>query len=649
MADYLDTPGNSIAPEQSAQTQDQQLPGYRYGKALCETARAGSSDRIKSFKENWRFLLGQDQWGTPQTSAAKQIDQWAFKGIVNWTYATVKTKAAMLCSAPTELFCDPLDQASTYYDRLLVKSALEHEMTRLRFRQVKEDAYLWGSASGVGVAMVTAKADQLTGAMKLALLNIRSDEFYRDPSADSITSPNCRFVVWETELDMSQIREMWPSKANEVKTSARQVTGGWTYHPDNTDNNLIYGTAGEFVVDSANTLKSRKALVSFIWIRDESLIEDLQSVMVKDAGPGLSCTSCGTVYEEDATPGLNLGEPCPTCDGALEQITIPPKIEQNRIVRRQYPYGRLIVYSGTTLLYDGENPYEIEGVFPFFVYHHDRIPGDFYGANDVTLLKSLQIAENTVVSMGVDGVVLSMFGPFEYPIGAKSYTALGNGPKERHPVPDHLTGKAHFIPPASADMNLWSGVLNALQYHFTVVSGLNSVSFGGQSGSPPVSATEAEISNARLSDRMKGHAAGLSQFMSDGSNIIWQMMQQFYGDAQEIPVTMPNSEVTSINIEVKQLPKVRVRVEVNTQPAFRDKLLGQNAVPLLTNPAVVASPYFPDALEAIGFPPARIKEMMVRRGTQQETAPTGAPVGPSEAAPPNLSLVPPQADGGPIG
>jgi len=106
--------------------------------------------------------------------------------------------------------------------------------------------------------------------------------------------------------------------------------------------------------------------------------------------------------------------------------------------------------------------------------------------------------------------------------------------------------------------------------------------------------------------------------------------------------------VQSIQIEVKKLPKVNVRVEVNTQPAFRDKLLGQNAVPVLTNPMMVQSPYFPDVLEAIGFPPARIKEMLVRRGTQQEMAPaSGPPSGAPEPAPPAMEPMP---EGGmPIG
>lgn len=632
----MDTPGSSIASNDPPKL-DQEQAGYRYAKALCETARGASSERTKSFKKNWDFLLGKDQWSAAITSAARQIDQWAFKGVVNWTYSTVKTKAAMVCGAPTEIFCEPLDDGSSYYDRLLAKSTIEHELTRLRFIQVKEDAYLWGSTSGVGISMVTAKPDSLTGTMALALLPIRSDQFYRDPSADSITSPDCRFVVWEPELDMSTVRKMWPSKASQVKTNPRQVTGGWTYRTEQTADNLVYGNAGEFFVDSTNTLNSRKANVSFVWIRDESVVEDLQQVMLKDAGPGYQCVSCDAMYEEGAA---EASAPCPLCGGDMENITIPPKIQENTIIRRRYPYGRLIVYSGATLLFDGENPYELEHVFPFAVYHHDRVPGDFYGTNDVDLLRSLQEAENTVLSMGVDGVVLSMFGPFEYPVGCKSYTDLGNGPKERHPVPDHLSGKARFVPSGAADMNLWHGVLQAIQYQFSVSSGLSGPSLG-QVSSPPISATEAEISNARLSDRMKGHAQAFSAYCSDLASIVWALMQQLYEAPMTIPVRMPDSELKSIAVEVQSLPKMRIRVEINTQEAIKDKLLGQNLAGFVSQGGM-DSPHADIVLEAFGVPPTRIKELLARRGLQQEIAP-GTPAGPP-AAPPQ-----PQMQGGPIG
>lgn len=633
-------PGNSIAPDDTPKI-DQEQPGYRYAKALCETARGAASDRVKQFKSNWDYLLGKNHWKAASTQAAKQIDQWAFKGIVNWTYATVKTKASMICSTPTELFCDPLDDKTTYYDRLLAKSAVEHELERLRFKQVKEDAYLWGSASGVGVSMVYAKPDPLTGTMALCLMPIRSDQFYRDPSADSITSHDCRFVVWDPELDMSTIRQMWPSKADQVKPNQRQVVGGWTYRTEQTADNLIYGTAGEYSINQNNTLQSRKALVSFVWIRDESVIHDLQQVMLKPAGPGYQCISCDAMYEEGATDA----GPCPTCGGDMENITLPAKMQENTIVRRQYPYGRLIVYSGNTLLYDGENPYELEHVFPFAVYHHDRVPGDFYGVNDVDLTKSLQEAEDTVLSMGVDGVVLSMFGPFEYPVGCKSYTALGNGPKERHPVPDHLAGKARVIPMGGADMGLWSGVLQKIEQQFSIVAGLSGPSLG-QTSSPPISAAEAEITNARLSDRMKGHAQAFSQYCSDLATIVWTLMQQFYEGDRMTPVQMPDSEVKSVAIEVQALPPMRIRVEINTQEAIKDKLLGQN-LQMFVAQGGMDSPHADIVLEALGVPPIRIKELLARRGLQQELMPPGVS-GPMPPAPPPMQPQP-QMQGGPLG
>lgn len=616
--------GTTDAAPDALAKPDQELAGYRYAKALCEIARGAFGERVRSFKKNWDFMLGKDNWKTPLSLAARQLDEWSFRGVVQWTFATIKTKASMLCSIPTEIFCEPLDDGSSYYDRLLAKSAIEHELARLRFNQVKEDAYLWGSVSGVGISMVTYKPDPLTGTMALSLVPIRSDQFFRDPSADSITSPNCRFVVWEPVLDMSTIREMWPGKADKVKPTGNYVSGGWNYR---TETSLLYGAAGEFSIGSDSTLNSRKAVVSFVWVRDESIIEDLQQVILKDAGPGYQCVSCDAMYEQGAA---NPNQPCPTCGGDMEDVTIPAKTQENKIIRRQYPYGRLLVYSGKTLLFDGENPCELETVFPFAVYHHDRIPGDFYGTNDVDLLRSLQEAENTVLSMGVDGVVMSMFGPFEYPVGCKSYTDLGNGPKERHPVPDHLSGKARFVPSSGADMNLWHGVLQKIEQQFTIVSGLSGPSLG-QTSSPPISATEAEITNARLSDRMKGHAQAFSAYCSDVASIVWALMQQFYEAPMTVPVRMPDSELKSIAVEVQSLPKMRIRVEINTQEAIKDKLLGQNLAGFVAQGGM-DSPHADIVLEAFGVPATRIKELLARRGLQQEIAP-GVPAGPPVAPP----------------
>jgi len=639
MLSPIDLPTLEPEPPLESLEKDSDLPAYRYARALAETARSASSDRIKGFKRNWEFLLGRNQWAKPASSSAAALDQWSFRGVVNWLFATVKTKAAMIVGASSDIVCDPLDDQSSYFDRLLVKSSIEHELERVHFRQVKEDAYLWGSTCGVGIAMWTARPDQLTGTMALNLGAVKASEFYRDPSADSITSKECRFVVWDPELDMSTVRQMWPSKAHKVKPEIRQVTGGFTYKPDKTDDNLIYGTSGEFVVDQQNVLRSRKAKVTFVWIRDESVVEDLHSVIIKEAQPGIQCVSCDSIHE--ASEELSTESPCPVCGGDMQPVEIPAQTEQNRIFRRAYPYGRLIVYSGETLLYDGENPYEIETVFPFAVYHHDRIPGDFYGSNDVAMLESLQDAQNRTVGELIDYVRLGVNGPFEYAVGCKSYTDMGNGPAERHPVPDHLFGKARFVTPDGFNVQAWSALHSALDMHFQIVGGLGSIGFS-QTSSPPISATEAELANARLSDRMKGHAQGFSDFCSEVASIGYQMMKQFYSAPMTIPVTMPDSEIKSIAVEVQKLPKVNVRVVVAAEQTAKDKLMGQNVAGFAASGGM-ESPYADIVLESFGLAPARIKELMQRRALQQEL---GVPTSPMMPEPtgggvPNAQLLAP--------
>lgn len=639
----------SSPAQQAAPVKDTDQPAYQYAKALCETARAGSVDRMRTFKNNWDFFVGKGHFKNwPHQTL---LDMWQFRGVINWTYATIRTKASMLTSAQSDIFVDPLDENSTYLDRLLIKSANEHEATRTRFQQVKEDVFISGSVTGVGISMYTAKPDPLTGAMALAHTPIRSDEFARDPSADSITSPNCRFVTWFPLLDMSTVRQMFPSKASKVKPESRAIeSGGWTYKPDNTDSNLFYGSAGEFAVDRSNVLYSRKARVYFVWIKDESVVEDLQNVLLKPESPGYVCDRCDQVYDQ-GVPGTEDGM-CPECGGNLQDTTIPAKYEQSRIIRRAYPYGRLIVYSGDTLLFDGENPYELENVFPFAVYHHDRIPGDFYGGNDVELLEALQDAMERSMAQLVDYVRLGANSPILYPADYKSISEMGNGPSQRLPGPKQLPWQPFRLPPTGFDTSSWQALYNALYQNFQIVSGLSQAGLG-QTSAPPISATEAEIANARLSDRMKGHATELSQWGSDALSIQDQMARQFYTDSQTIAVTFPDSTIKATEIEWSQLPKARVRVMVSPERGTQDKLVGQNVMMMAQQPGLLEGPLAPFLLGKIGASPAEIKELQDRAGLQKELLPPGAApsMGPPTGGPqPPLQLVPPQTQpqaGGP--
>lgn len=626
---YDDT---TAAPQDEVKGKDTALPAYRYAKTLTHAAKGAIEGRTKNFKLLWDKFLGRYNWVSPTSGGARVLAGWCFQGVVNWTFSTIKTKASMILGAVSEIYVDALDDQSTYYERLLVKSAEEHLLKSVRAEEVRHKTYISGSVTGIGVSMWQYRVDPITGQWKLVLVPIKSDEFFPDPSVDSITHPDCRYVVWSTDMDMSRVREIFLGKSAQVKPEVSNVmeTGGMTYTTPG-DSNLIEGP-GQYLPSVRTNAATRKAKVNFVWVKDESLIEELNDVLVSEAQPGLWCADCAQSYALDAVES----DSCPQCDMPMENVTIPPKMRTDRTIRKAYPYGRLIVYSGDTLLFDGQNPYELENCFPFAVYHHERVPGEYLGANDVELLDAIQDAQNRTIGQILDSTRLSLNGVFVYPVSCKSFTAMGVTPAERHPLPDNISWQPHFVAPESTNIALAQLAMGAIKEQFIVVSGLGGPSLGEVS-SPPISATEAEIANARLSDRMKGHAREFSMYLSDEAEIGRQLAVQFYGDQQmNVPVTMPDSTVKDVMIEWANLPNVRVRVSVDPAQSIRDKQMGQVvsilATPGPTGVAPIDGPHAEILLEAAGVAPNRIKELMDNRALNQEMQA-------SLPAPPPLGLV----------
>jgi hypothetical protein len=133
-----------------------------------------------------------------------------------------------------------------------------------------------------------------------------------------------------------------------------------------------------------------------------------------------------------------------------------------------------------------------------------------------------------------------------------------------------------------------------------------------------------------MSERMRGHARGLGQWATDDINIQVQLMQQFYDQPMQVAVTMPDSTVKSIQIEVQKLPKARVRILVSPEDTVKDKLQGQNAMQMAQS-GLLDSPYADLFLGKLGFSPTEIKEFQNRKALQEELVPPGTG--------PNLSLV----------
>lgn len=623
------------APNVPEQLADVDQPAYRYAVALSQSARANAKPYVEKFKGYWDFLLGKGQWRSAASTSARQLEDWQFRGVVNDLWAVHDTKRSIVAGASSKVTVEPLDEDSEEYQRAQVKAAIDQDLERQNFVRVRRDVYDWGGVCGVGIAMHELKPDPLTGAMYTCLRAINPAEFYWDPNEDTIETS--QFCVWEPTLPMSVVRKMFPSKASLVRPDDRPVPGPTVTYTVPGDANLFYGPTGDYIQDSSNVLKQRRAKVCFVWIKDEEVIQEIQETIVRGEVQGYQCVSCGEVMDPEEG-NYPQGDACPMCGGDLNEVTIPPKVNRQEISRRAYPYGRLTVYSGKVLLYDGENPLELTRVFPFYAYHHYRLPGVFPGFGDVSLLRSLQEEMNTTIGQGVDYLRLGVYGMLIYPVSFKSITKIGNAPSERHPGPDRASWLPQYVSPNSFNTGAWGAVLGALERKFQTLSGISPLGFG-QTSAPPISATEAELSVQGPTQRMKNHATEFALFSTAVAQGTWELMQQIGGERQ-VSVRMPDGNAKNLPVAPQDFPRIKVSVSIDLEEAALDKLHSQVLAGWLAQGGL-QSPDADVVMEEFGVNPGRIKELMRRKALHGELAPPGVP-------PPGMPMGEPQAmNGGP--
>jgi hypothetical protein len=601
-----------------------------------------------------------------------------------------------LDAAPA-MHAEPLSDDVTTLDLEHAKNVTKHERDRLRMEKHRQTVYYDGTVIGKGLTHFYSEKDKLSGEMKLCAERVDPRRFYWDPSADSLAE--CRFVVYEPELDMSRIAEIFPEKAGEVKPSTKTDLGKpYSETRSRSNDELMYSTGtGMAVFEKDGQMHQKKADVAFVWVKSDELLEEVRAKVLKEERPGLRCLDCGVPMEEDAAepaPMMDMGgigdmmdggpemgmEPgmedmappaCPHCGSPnLQPITLPEEAENETVISRKYPYGRLIVTTGEVLLFDGPSPWELETVFPFAEYAFDPIPGDFMGVSDVDLLKSVSMVLDKNQAMLLDAQRLTSMGVFEYPIGAEGYSQLGTQPGQTVPVSPELIGMSRWITPNGYNDRLHSVLDEISMRDLQRISGISDVS-QGMSPTAPTSGVEVQARQRAAATRIGQHMKAMSQYDTDCSNIIFQLMRQLYkgprmfrydmamapmlGQEMEAMGQAP-SEFQAISLDVSMLPPgIAIRMTADPDDIEKDRLEGQNVLGVITNvfanPGILLSvaPYLDILLPSMGIKPQKAKELQTRVMTNlpmiqaammaQAALPTGNPPGQSDttgpSSPPN--------------
>lgn len=485
--------------------------------------------------------------------------------------------------------------------REVASNAVRHELERCNWHDLREDTYLTASIGKVGIAMVRTERDRLNGEYKVALDPADITRFYPDPSGSRLY--DCEYVCYEPQLDMSKVRAICdaygvPEKYKKIVPNASSSTGTMpTVSRSRTDDEIVYAPGSEIALSSKNEIRTRKANVAFIWIKDDALSVEVKSTVDSkpEADADLTCTTCGMVYESDETPT------CPECGSAEATYA-----EQTNM----YPFGRLIVLCQEQVLYDGQNPLEIDCVFPFAAYVHYRIPGEFWGFSDLDLLKSNQMQADKTVSQLIDAMRLTSMGYLQIPAGEPAWANVTNEPGQKVPTRPENKDTTRWITPQGYNPQLHSIADNTIYSDFQRISGETDMAVS-QAPSAPDSATEVKSRDTTRNQRIGRHLDAMNQFSSDLASLVWQVMVQYYVGPRPFMFSPNGSQFESVVLDVSTLPRnLRIRVEADIDAIEKDKLAGQNLVMAMQSGVI---PMMPDILlRALGTPEPIINEIMNR-------------------------------------
>ena len=571
-----DDPRTDIAQ----QTTDQ--PGYKIGKAIWDGAKTHSRNYTSSYEEDQKFFLGENQWPKPTSYRAARRSKWKNQSVRNYLFSTIRHKMAVVLDAEPEILAEPLNEQVTLEDRNKAAWIVKSEFERMGFSNIREDVFLDGAVLGKGIVHWYHTVDPLSGLKQIAGSLVDPNRFYPDTSANATRIKECRYLVYEPELDMADCRRIFPETYRLIQPRVETIGKMGSVSYSKSADELIYGAGtGELTVTSDGMIQIRKADVAFVYIGDPTIAEELKYVLESGPERGYKCQSCGASFAkaEAIVEPMNPQSPaCPTClMNALEPTMLPPVFQQQMDRTRAYPYGRLIALTENALLYDGQNEEKLRAPhFPFSEYGHYRINRRFWKYGDVALAKTVQQALNKNMSQAIDNLRMNGNAPLEFPAEVPAYRNLGTQPGDTVPCPASFMGMARFLPTNSYAVQLHQIIDDALKRDMQEITNVSDVA-RGITPSAPTSGKEVQVREQFASQGIGLHRKEMNEFESDSADIVYQMARNLYTQPRAFKGRTPQGDIDFITEVVASLPAdLAIRITADVDRVQKDNLLGQN-------------------------------------------------------------------------
>lgn len=476
-------------PERQGQDQtDDERKAVRLAEHLFQKAKKARSKYDKDWCTYFKYFRG-DQWTTKRPS-------YRHSEVINVITSHLRNILPILTDPLPQVTAIPEDPTDYEFAQIL-QQVISSKWDRDGYNQIVAESLIDAGIVGTAIGYVPWIDSLKDGLGDYVFETVDPAHVFPDPEARDVNDRRGKFFVVAEPVDISEIREEYPDKADKVK-------------PDLSD-----AVTNNSYLDEAQDFQFKSPVDNRMMVAD--------SRTPNQGNPDLVLKLCVYVLSDEVVSKK---------DTVVDQQTGEAQTIEQDV--KKYPKGRKIVTAGGILLEDSEIKYD-DGKFPYARLINDVIPRSFWGDGEIGLLKSPQDIINKTCSYMMDYLII-MCNPV-WVIDSEAQVDVDNITNEPGMILLKKKGgearREQGVPPPPFIQNMMQYFMSDV---FAKLSGQNEISQGALDKSQLSGEAISQLTEASQT-RLRAKARNLDQYLNQVGQLMVSRILQYYNLPRVVRIT----------------------------------------------------------------------------------------------------------------
>lgn len=458
---------------------EEERSAVRLAEKLFSKAKKARSRYDKDWCTYFKYFRG-DQWTTKRPS-------YRHSEVINVITSHLRNILPILTDPLPQVTAIPEDPTDYEFAQIL-QQVISSKWDRDGYNQIVAESLIDAGVVGTAIGYIPWIDSLKDGLGDYVFETVDPAHVFPDPQARDVNDRRGKFFCVAEPVDISEIREEYPDKADKVKPDLSDAISFNSY------------------LDEAQEFQFKSPVDNRMMVAD--------SRSPQQGNPDLVLKLCVYVLSDEVISKKETVVDSQTG----ESQTIDQDV-------KKYPKGRKIVTAGGILLEDSEIKYD-DGKFPYARLINDVVPRAFWGDGEIMTLKSPQDIINKLSSYMMDYLII-MCNPV-WVIDSEAQVDVDNITNEPGMILLKKKGgearREQGVPPPPFIQNMMQYFMSDV---FAKISGQNEISQGALDKSQLSGEAISQLTEASQT-RLRAKARNLDQYLNQVGQLMVSRILQYY-------------------------------------------------------------------------------------------------------------------------